>query len=284
MTHTRDVLMSSQLRHCYIVLVLVHYRPLAEVQHTDIDAEDIREVTLSETQLRKQHKHMDLDGDGRLSLDEALRYAEQMSKIADKHTSSTLEELDRSKDGRVDLEELLLDMDGEHTDAMDENEKRENAARLAFEEAKFHAADANSDGALELDELASLLQPELQERVLAVMVAQTMKEKDKDGDGQLSLNEFWEIDERLNDAASEEETTTFHKLDTDGSGFLSANEIQSWESGLFEKAESMRQLFEVADGNRDGHVTSEELVAGRDAIAATNANYYLGDWIDHHEL
>merc|ERR1712228_829302 len=104
-----------------------------------------------------------------------------------------LEEIDTSKDGKLTLEEHLNDIH-KQADGGDEEEMKELEQRKKVEGAKFRAADLNGDEVLDLSELPALFYPETQEAVLSVTVAETMRQKDVNGDGKLTPKEFFEGD------------------------------------------------------------------------------------------
>merc|ERR1711874_401421 len=107
------------------------------------------------------------------------------------------------------------------------------------------AADANGDGELDAAELPGLFYPETNHAVLDLIIADTLKRKDKDHDGQLSVREFWRTPPEQEPSATE--LADFSKFDSDGSGTLSFDEIKVWESGVHELYNLMKTLFEVAD-------------------------------------
>merc|ERR1719183_2527984 len=147
-----------------------------------------------------------------------MGFSENVGKaIAGKDIGAILEEIDTSKDGALSLEEHLADIQNQ-ADGGDEEEMKELKERLAVEKEKFTAADANGDAHLNSEELTSLFYPETHPGVLGVTIAETMKQKDKDGDGKLTPHEFWEADvaESEDGQLTEEENADFRKLDTDG--------------------------------------------------------------------
>merc|ERR1712050_55767 len=99
-----------------------------------------------------------------------------------------------------------------------------------FETNKFKSADSNGDGFLDATELAGLFYPETNAAVLAITVEETMKKKDKDADGKLTAEEFWEVDsfaeaDAKAEELSEEEKADFAKLDTNNDNFLDLEEL-----------------------------------------------------------
>merc|ERR1712048_10278 len=103
--------------------------------------------------------------------------------------------------------------------------------------------------------------PETKDAVLDITSRATLKQKDTDGDGQLTSKEFWEGDALDGEdiPISDEEEADFRKLDIDGSGKLNLAELKAWESGLFHTEEAMKKLIEIADKDSDNHVTADEL-------------------------
>merc|ERR1711879_578342 len=101
-----------------------------------------------------------------------------------------------------------------------------------------------------------------------------------DGNGELSAKEFWEGDALDGEdlAISDEEQADFNRLDLDGNGGLSLQELKAWESGGFHTEEAMRRLFELSDRDSDMMVTADELDAARELIAGSDAQYHLMEW------
>lgn len=252
----------------------------------DHDDADIEEEALNLDQLRNLHGRFDQNGDGKVSLEEVMAFAHRLTKvIAGKDIGDIMEEIDHSKDGRLSLEEHLQDIHNQ-ADGGDEEEMRELAQRKEVESAKFRAADENGDQVLEKHELASLFYPETHDGVLDVSTGETLRLKDKDGDGKLDPREFWEAHDGAGAEfdLSEEEVEDFQKLDVNGDGYLDHAELKLWESGKFHTEEAMRKLFEIADKDNDLHLTVDEIIAAREQIAASDAQYHLIEWAEHDEL
>lgn len=247
---------------------------------------DVEEDSLSAEQLRGLHAKLDGNGDGKASLKEIMDYSAAVSKaMAAKDIEAIIEEIDTSKDGKVSLQEHLDDFHGQG-DASDEEEAQDLEIRKEVEKAKFAAADADGDQLLDQAELAALFYPEIHERVLDITVKEALRQKDTNGDGKLSALEFWEIDPADGDDGEmlEDEQQDFAKLDANGDGFISAEEMRYWESGVFHVEDAMKKLFEISDADSDMHVTADELVAVRGQVGATDAHFHLIEWAEHHEL
>ncbi|CAE7632717.1 RCN3 [Symbiodinium sp. KB8] len=229
------------------------------------DEHDIEEEAMTKEQLRALHAKFDQNGDGKVSLSEVLEFAKHMSKaIAGKDVSAILDEIDTDKDGKLSLQEHLNDLHSQ-ADGGDEEELKELERRKAIETEKFLAADEDKDQALNAKEVASLFYPETNPAVLDVVVRDTMKMKDADGDGVLTPKEFWEFgEEDLEDQLSEEEVSDFKKLDKDGNGVLNLEELKAWESGVFHTEAAMVRLLQIADKDGDMMATADELENARE--------------------
>mmetsp|Transcript_11288 Transcript_11288/g.24880 ORF Transcript_11288/g.24880 Transcript_11288/m.24880 type:complete len:272 (-) Transcript_11288:52-867(-) len=249
------------------------------------DDEDIEEEMLTDEQLRALHQKFDQDGNGKVSLAEIMAFASEMGRsIAARDISAILEEIDLDKDGKLSLEEHLTDIENQ-AEGGDEEEKQEMRNRKRIEEDKFMAADVNQDKVLDVDEVASLFYPETHEGVLAVTVAETMRQKDRNQDGKLSPREFWEVEGTGEDAElTEEEKQDFAKLDLNGDGVIDMSELRLWESGKFHTEEAMKAIFESADKDNDLHITADELTQAKSTIALGDAQYHLLEWAEHNEL
>jgi len=248
--------------------------------------QDLDEETLTKDQLRTLHGHFDANKDGKVSLQEVLEFSQGVGKsIAQKDVTALLEEIDTSKDGKLHLDEHLADV-RKQAEGGDEAEEKELESRLKTEELKFKAADANNDGLLDREEVPSLFYPEIHDGVLAIVVAETMRSKDANGDGKLSQKEFWELTEAEGDEAeiSDEENADFSRLDLDQDGALNMDELKSWESGRFHIEEAMKKMFEIADTNADMHLNADELAAASEQLGTSDAQYHLIEWAEHHEL
>jgi Ca2+-binding EF-hand superfamily protein len=277
--------MRRQRRYCLLLSLLV---VVAKAQEKNGESEQmpdfIEQDALTSEQVRSLHSVIDGDKDGQISMNEIIEYSQSIRKvIAKRDVLTIIDGVDADKDGKVSLEELLKDME-------QWSEDDEEAARIAeqreLETAKFHLADADKNGALHPEELAALFYPETHDGILELTAASTLKAKDTNGDGQLTPKEFWEGDgvDGADLPVSDEEQADFSKLDVDGSGALSVQELMAWESGHFHTEEAMKKLLELTDQNGDLAMSLEELDSARELIAGSDAQYHLLEWIEHREL
>lgn len=258
-----------------------------EPEPEDEADEGLEQDALTSEQIRTMHSKFDLNGDGKASLHEVLEFSSiARMEIAKKDIHTILDEMDLNRDQKLSLEELLKDVEAQ-AEGADEEEMKEMAGRKELETNKFKAADTDGDGLLDIKELPALFYPEIHEGVLALTVEATLKSKDKNGDGKLTMKEFWEgdaIDGEEEIAVADEEKEDFAKLDKNADGFLDLSELKDWESGRFHTEGAMKSMFETADADSDMHLSADELDNAREQIAGTDAQYHLMEWAEHHEL
>merc|ERR1711924_362152 len=179
------------------------------------------------------------------------------------------------------LAELMKDMEQYEEEKED---KAEAAKQKELVTAKFHAADGNKDGFLDSEELPALFYPETHEAILEMTAAADLKPMDTNSDGQLTPKEFFQVVDGEDSTISDEEQADFARLDVDGSGTLNVQELKAWESGRFQTDKAMEKLFEVADQDKDGHITADEIDTARELIAGSEAHDHLMEWHEHAEL
>ena len=116
---------------------------------------------------------------------------------------------------------------------------------------------------------------------------------DADHDGALSLGEFQQIaaasltnlDREKVQQSHDEGVALFSALDVDGDGRLDAREHFAYQSGVYAAVAALRNLFELADSDADGKLTTVELVACREhpRFPGSAAFHHSKDWIDQVE-
>lgn len=254
-----------------------------------VESEEEHDTTLSFAKMRTLHGMVDENADGKVSMSEMMAFAGNTRHLmAARDIHSIMEELDADKDGKASLKEVLRDYESldSEDDAIQDTQNRKK-----LEESKFKLADKNGDGSLDATELPSLFYPETHDEILELTAKSAVLLKDSDGDGVLSLKEFWEWDKEgpEEEAGSEsmlQEQDYFSKLDKDGDGKLDFKEFMPWESGAFHTEEAMRQFFELVDTDKDGHVSTEEFLAAEatGGLPSTDAYFQFMEWAHHHEL
>jgi Ca2+-binding EF-hand superfamily protein len=246
------------------------------------------EEEFSSDQMRGLHKKIDANSNGQVSLAELLDYAHVARRaLAKSELDSIVQKLDTNKDGKISLKEYQDD--GGRTFA----HHREESDKERKEE--FEPIDENKDGFLEPEELTGMFHHHINDKVETKLTAVAMKDKDTNRNGALTIQEFYghladpEKEGAPVDEAEipDEEKEIFRKLDLDNSGTLTLKELKSWESGAFHTEESMKQLFQAADHNKDNVLTADELDASKSKIASeefADAHSFVESWVEHGEL
>jgi len=214
-----------------------------------------------------EFKSADKNGDGSISKEEFAAYGDQRrSDFVDRMFAR----LDKNGDGKLDAAELAARRGdraergdkAEKGDRADRGERRERTGRINFERAdaakkgfltledltkarsarfeaamkkRFDALDTNRDGKLAADELP----PERKDSILRA---------DANKDGAVTFEEFAARSRQFLVRRVEVE---FKALDTDGDGKLTKAEVDA--------ARGKPTLLLIADANKDGVVTKEEL-------------------------
>mmetsp|Transcript_56127 Transcript_56127/g.99939 ORF Transcript_56127/g.99939 Transcript_56127/m.99939 type:complete len:296 (-) Transcript_56127:22-909(-) len=253
-----------------------------EVDEDETDKGDEDEVQpLGPETLHSLFQKFDKNRDSKVTLQEILAFSQSLATaIAEKDAQPILEGMDVNADGKLSLEELLRDVEGQSSrpgeaDAWDEKEMEK---QMGYETAKFKAADQNGDMLLDSQEVAALFYPESSPAVLEIASKADKEMKDKDGDGYVSLKEWYEMDDMTPDDEQDEE---FKDLDKDGNGLLDTAELERWWSGVFHTESHMMELLKISDKDGDNAVTLKELENAAEEIMHTDSHYRLVEWAEH---
>lgn len=233
----------------------------------------IDDIPVTKEQLRKIHQLMDKDGDGKVSATDALQFSEETQILAARRTFVTV---DRNKDGKATVKEVLAAFLNYDADNMDELK--------AFETKKFHAADIDGNGVLNRNELATLVRPQLSRRVLDVIVQNNMKDWDENGDGRVSWREFNPGAEYVGEESIARDKRLWAILDRDSNGHLDMEEYAAFETNAAQTQVQMELLVEKGDADGDGHLTAQELEDIWEWVLRANVLYHVQTWAEHHEL
>eukprot|EP00927_Polykrikos_kofoidii_P052959 TRINITY_DN47006_c0_g1_i1.p1 TRINITY_DN47006_c0_g1~~TRINITY_DN47006_c0_g1_i1.p1 ORF type:complete len:320 (+),score=65.24 TRINITY_DN47006_c0_g1_i1:86-961(+) len=240
---------------------------------------------LTDKQMASLFRGMDENEDGQVSRSEAADYSRRMRrKIAERDIKTISDSIDVDGDGRISLAEFLKDLDS--WVASSEEEEASGRERRQHEEEKFKIADADANGYVEGTEMVAVFYPETHDAVMKHTSGLTLKDKDVDGDGELTLHEFWEGDNADDKdlEIADDEIASFRDLDTDNSGKLSVTELMRWESGSFHTEAALKQVFEFGDADQNMHLSLAELSEARERIVSSDAHFHLMEWAEHEEL
>lgn len=240
--------------------------------------------TIDPKELSAVFAELDSNNDGNLTLHDLDAFSRLVrTRIFKKDIRVMTDMMDRTdtdKDGKINSDELWAVM-VQQADGEQKNLLKGESARSAMETAKFKAADMNGNNLLELSELPGLFYAEADDKELEASAKEGIAHKDKNGDGKLSSEEFWEYDEKNPPSAEakKEDEEDFKRMDSNGDNFMDLTELKGWERALYHTSNSLKQLFGIADSDSDGHVNLEELQNARRKIAE-----YLHQPHQHVEL
>jgi len=227
---------------------------------------------ISLEQLNRIHTKCDQNQDGKASLTELMQFGESVRKrIADKEIDSVMSEIDTNPhDGHASLQEYMDDLEKHQPPDEDINAVNQHVEMRNLELKKFQMADADEDGALNRTELLNMVSPGMSDKIFEVSTLAELQQKDTDGDGVLNEEEFW--------AGQPSTDGEFQKLDKNSDGAIDLAELKLWASGWYHTQAALEQLFNLADADNDGFLTTAELEDVYTTIDTTDAHFHLLQW------
>jgi len=255
----------------------VHVEEAEEGKKQDVD------MQLTKEGLEHVHKAMDANGDGKVGIQEIIDFGLRVRKhTAVKYSKTDLEDIDKSKDGKVSLEEYFKSLGLSAPGAKEDFDKEQRET----EAGKFRAADDNGDGLLDGNELYQIFYPEFSPKVRAAEATAQLKNLDTNGDGKLSKKEFFGIEEaedlEAEEAGGDLHQEDFSKFDADKDGHLNVEELIAHQSSDHIIHEEYDKIIEIADMDGDGQVTAQELRKAKSLLEGSDAEMHLLDWVQHH--
>jgi len=228
---------------------------------------------LSVEDLRLLHSRFDWNADGMASFQEILHSSHEIRVFSLEAQEITfMNGVDANEDGILSFAEHI-EGESKHVEYLDEAKKQ----RFYMLSADFfEAVDLNRDGRLDAHESKAYHYPFIINEVLRRKTAMTMMIKDVDDNNELTEEEFGPMTE---DEGRTYLSKPFDLLDKDGSGTLSAEELQVWQAGnLYVEHFIIGTLFSIADDNKDEMLTVDELVENHQEIVYSPILDDLKDW------
>ncbi|CAH0557689.1 unnamed protein product [Brassicogethes aeneus] len=199
-------------------------------------------------------------------------------KLSEEEASDRLEDADENGDSIISWQEYLSDTYG-----IDKSEEAiqfdgDNDHLIEDDKALWKAADADGDGSLSKNEWLSFSHPEEHPAMLPVILKQTLRDKDKDGDEAVSFQEF--VGERAQEHDKEwlvlEKEKFDRELDKNADGRLTGNEILSWVVPSNDEIadEEVDHLFVSSDDDHDDLLSFEEILEHYEVFVGSEATDY----------
>ncbi|CAG0918252.1 unnamed protein product [Notodromas monacha] len=218
----------------------------------------------AKARLAELAKTMDVDKDGGINRKELNQWIlRSLSLLSKEDAEDQFADLDVDANGKITWREVLEDFAEEDSDeVLDDKEIFENA-------------DVNKDGALDKHEFKHYTHPEESDVMRPLLVKQSLREKDRDGDGALNFQEFLGEDAKDKDKAwlLSEKAKFDAQHDRDRDGVLKEAEIADWllpDNEDIAKEETSH-LFAYADENHDDILSLDEIVKHHEVFVGSEA-------------
>ncbi|XP_077285356.1 reticulocalbin-2 [Arctopsyche grandis] len=231
---------------------------------------------------------MDLNGDKYIDKDELKAWImKSFAKLSEEEASERFEEVDSDQNGTVSWSEYISEtygIESEYRIPFDENNSFE--PMMMEDKIMFDAADEDNDGILSFEEFVVFSNPEEHPQMHAILLKQTLKEKDTNNDGKIDFQEF--VGERGFEQDKEWITVEKDKFDNEfdlnHDGILAGKEIESWIIPNNEDIaeDETEHLFASSDDDHDLRLTFEEIIDHHDIFVGSEATDYGDHLLGSH--
>ncbi|XP_077274792.1 reticulocalbin-2 isoform X1 [Temnothorax americanus] len=225
---------------------------------------------------------MDLNKDKYIERNELKAWIlRSFSMLSAEESEDRLDDADTNEDGKVSWDEILQDTYGSDPEDLALDDKL-----IQDDKQTFEAADLNQDGYLDGEEFEAYTHPEETPRMFPLLLKQALADKDVDGDGYVSFQEF--IGDRAKSKDKEwllsEKDKFDFEHDKNRDGRLDADEILSWLVPSNEEIanDEVDHLFAGSDDDHDNRLSYDEILDHHDAFVGSEATDY-GDHLQEIE-
>ncbi|KAI1725696.1 EF-hand domain pair domain-containing protein [Ditylenchus destructor] len=168
------------------------------------------------------------------------------------------------------------------------------AKMITRDERRWKVADYDSDGKLDRTEYGCFMHPEDCDHMRDIVVQETVEDIDKNKDGSVDLDEYIgdmyrpddypELNGKEPDWVNSEREMFKEHRDKNNDGKLDTDEMRDWIMPLgFDHADAeAKHLVGIADDNKDGKLSPEEIVAHYDTFVGSQATDY-GEQLQKHD-
>jgi len=235
--------------------------------------------------VRKAFQSIDGNGDGAIDKGEMHKALTNYKyDFSDQEVDIVFAHGDIDGDGEVTFEEFMYLMCPDTSTVI--NKFREAYKTINQVKAAFRMFDKNRDGGLSKDELTRMMFS-TGLSYTDMEVDAIMNLGDKDGDGEIDLEEFIELMTpaasvtlgkiRMDIKSIDEVKSLFKAIDVDGDGLLSKDEMRCSPGCKFDM-EQIDAIYEVGDSNGDGVLDMGEFIAimypaAAEAVAKLTGKY-----------
>ncbi|XP_064486753.1 reticulocalbin-2-like [Ornithodoros turicata] len=236
---------------------------------------DVAKARLKELALK-----MDKDEDGFVDRRELVQWILRSFRLlTDEEAKERFEEEDKNQDGKVSWEEHVTEAFGTFSQDTYSEGEEDRQTLLEEDDRYFKAADRNHDGLLDQDEYPKFSHPSEFPEMKDILYEETMKKKDLDNDGFLTLEEFMtdEPEKPLHPDQRIAEKERFElDYDKNGDKLLDKEETLAWLlPGNDEIADQEAEhLIGNSDTDKDGKLTIQEIVDHHDIFVGSEATDY----------
>lgn len=223
---------------------------------------------------------MDKDKDGFVDRVELIDWILRSFKLlTQEEAEERFEDEDKNGDGKVTWDEHVSEAFGSTVKISGSDTEDSDLRLLEEDDRYFKAADANGDGVLDKDEFPKFSHPSEFPEMKETMYEETMKRKDTNKDGYLTLDEFTseDPDKPLSNEQYIAEKERFEvDYDKNGDRRLDKEETLSWLlPGNDEIAEQEAEhLLANGDTDNDGKLSIQEIVDHHELFVGSEATDY----------
>lgn len=223
---------------------------------------------------------MDKDKDGFVDRLELIDWILRSFKLlTQEEAAERFEDEDKNGDGKVTWDEHVSEAFGSPQKISDSDSEDNDLRLLEEDDRYFKAADANGDGVLDKNEFPKFSHPSEFPEMQETLYEETMKRKDVDKDGYLSLEEFTteDPDKPLSNEQYIAEKERFEvDYDKNGDRKLDKEETLNWLlPGNDEVAEQEAEhLIANGDADNDGKLSIQEIVDHHELFVGSEATDY----------
>jgi len=247
------------------------------------DAEEFDELSPEEAKKRLKVLlgKMDRNKDTQIDRNELYSWILRSFKsLSEEDSNDRFEDSDEDEDGFVTWEEYKAEEYdfGDGDIDMSDPDMAEEWKLMEEDKFLFLAADKNQDDRLDQKEFLSFSHPEEDQSMRPHVLSQVLSEKDSDGDGELSFQEY--VGDRGHDKDKEwlisEKDRFDNELDKNGDNTLNQEEILAWiiPSNEDIASDEVDHLFSGADDDMDEILSFNEVLNNHDLFVGSEATDY----------